>query len=511
MADSRIPLEDNQCLSLKNDKAVATTLIIQLLNELETRMDSTQKPTLARLKTTLTKQIFCTEVCIKNAQDLRDLFKIFRDFHGCVLTALVCFCGHFIETDPRYTTVIQSYYILIKKFMPGQEVSIIWKRRFPAVIQKSESMQDGSQTCIDTFSKYQARNDSFLYMIFTHDKNIDTLSASGFYATGDKDEVRCYNCNIFRRIWKPADDPLTNHVHSHPDCPYRKTEKNQEKVSSLNQTTAKRRMDIGQAEAKTGQKRIKQPPVTKYFPRVKKTRRKVNKQKKANTFLSRRKLSENIRKRRQNMRTFYKFNFYKANLDMKESLPRVIRHNHEQSAATAIRSDHSSGVIGDERSLSALKHSQASFEEEENFNETMLVSPTKEKETCIVRNSDRDLEIRTRLDQKGELNSIEDAEKARLMDTNDVGTNDVVNGRTDETFSGDRDKKITTDPTFNILQQENGRLNEQFKCKICQKEKIWFVFIPCGHLVACIQCGERAVKCIDCKLIIREKRKIYLV
>ncbi|OWF34491.1 Baculoviral IAP repeat-containing protein 2 [Mizuhopecten yessoensis] len=82
---------------------------------------------------------------------------------------------------------------------------------------------------------------------------------------------------------------------------------------------------------------------------------------------------------------------------------------------------------------------------------------------------------------------------------------------TDETSSGDRDTNIDTDPTFNSLRQENRRLKEQVECKICHEEDISFVFIPCGHLVACIECGERALKCIDCNFSIKEKRKIHLV
>ncbi|WP_299734323.1 RING-HC finger protein [uncultured Endozoicomonas sp.] len=68
----------------------------------------------------------------------------------------------------------------------------------------------------------------------------------------------------------------------------------------------------------------------------------------------------------------------------------------------------------------------------------------------------------------------------------------------------------TSQPQEQTPEAEIARLEAQKKCKICNREESCVVFVPCGHLNACVPCGERASNCPVCKRHITEKVRSYL-
>ncbi|XP_038604158.1 E3 ubiquitin-protein ligase XIAP [Tachyglossus aculeatus] len=59
-------------------------------------------------------------------------------------------------------------------------------------------------------------------------------------------------------------------------------------------------------------------------------------------------------------------------------------------------------------------------------------------------------------------------------------------------------------------EEELRRLQEEKLCKICMDKNIAVVFLPCGHLVACKECGEAVGKCPVCCTIINYRQKIFM-
>ncbi len=60
------------------------------------------------------------------------------------------------------------------------------------------------------------------------------------------------------------------------------------------------------------------------------------------------------------------------------------------------------------------------------------------------------------------------------------------------------------------LEQENRRLKEQRTCKICMDREIGVVFLPCGHLICCIQCAPALKDCPLCRQPIHGTVKTYM-
>ncbi|XP_023930660.1 baculoviral IAP repeat-containing protein 7-B-like [Lingula anatina] len=50
---------------------------------------------------------------------------------------------------------------------------------------------------------------------------------------------------------------------------------------------------------------------------------------------------------------------------------------------------------------------------------------------------------------------------------------------------------------------KNSRLKEELTCKICMVEEVGVVFLPCGHLVACVQCAPALRNCPICRVVIK--------
>ncbi|XP_033740539.1 uncharacterized protein LOC117327596 [Pecten maximus] len=67
-----------------------------------------------------------------------------------------------------------------------------------------------------------------------------------------------------------------------------------------------------------------------------------------------------------------------------------------------------------------------------------------------------------------------------------------------------------TEEELTSIQEENNRLKEQMKCKICMDNVVCISFLPCGHLCCCAECAPAMVKCPICRQIIRGSVKTYL-
>jgi len=62
----------------------------------------------------------------------------------------------------------------------------------------------------------------------------------------------------------------------------------------------------------------------------------------------------------------------------------------------------------------------------------------------------------------------------------------------------------------NDLESENRRLKEQRTCKICMDNEIGVVFLPCGHLICCVQCAPALKDCPLCRQPIHGTVKTYM-
>lgn len=60
-----------------------------------------------------------------------------------------------------------------------------------------------------------------------------------------------------------------------------------------------------------------------------------------------------------------------------------------------------------------------------------------------------------------------------------------------------------------ILLEENRQLRDQMTCKICMDKDACIVFLPCGHMVSCVECAHALRKCAVCRTLIQGTVKAY--
>ena len=60
-----------------------------------------------------------------------------------------------------------------------------------------------------------------------------------------------------------------------------------------------------------------------------------------------------------------------------------------------------------------------------------------------------------------------------------------------------------------LLEEENRCLKEQKMCKVCMDKDANIVFLPCGHLVSCVECAHALRKCAVCRAIIQGTVRTY--
>jgi hypothetical protein len=73
------------------------------------------------------------------------------------------------------------------------------------------------------------------------------------------------------------------------------------------------------------------------------------------------------------------------------------------------------------------------------------------------------------------------------------GINESELQRNGENFSPDDVEKIRS------LKEQNNRLRDLTLCKICMDKEVTVVFLPCGHLVTCMDCASAMKDCPVCR------------
>lgn len=61
-----------------------------------------------------------------------------------------------------------------------------------------------------------------------------------------------------------------------------------------------------------------------------------------------------------------------------------------------------------------------------------------------------------------------------------------------------------------LSQQDPNTIPDSMMCKICFKEKMKVAFIPCGHVIACIQCAMTLDQCAVCRQPFTMVMRVYV-
>ncbi|KAH3724396.1 hypothetical protein DPMN_050213 [Dreissena polymorpha] len=60
------------------------------------------------------------------------------------------------------------------------------------------------------------------------------------------------------------------------------------------------------------------------------------------------------------------------------------------------------------------------------------------------------------------------------------------------------------------IELENAQMQQRLRCKMCLCKELSIVFLPCGHLLACEQCGVNTITCLACKVAVTRHVKFTI-
>ena len=62
---------------------------------------------------------------------------------------------------------------------------------------------------------------------------------------------------------------------------------------------------------------------------------------------------------------------------------------------------------------------------------------------------------------------------------------------------------------YDSLEKDLEKLKESKLCKICMDEEACIVFIPCGHLMSCVNCSPAMKRCAICREPVKTTIRTY--
>ena len=89
--------------------------------------------------------------------------------------------------------------------------------------------------------------------------------------------------------------------------------------------------------------------------------------------------------------------------------------------------------------------------------------------------------------------------------TNKTATNEANSSKKQKAKSGNEEESIVGE-----LKRENEELKSMRICKVCMEKTVDVIFLPCGHLVCCVECSLQVKECPVCRGAIKATAKVFL-
>jgi len=97
-----------------------------------------------------------------------------------------------------------------------------------------------------------------------------------------------------------------------------------------------------------------------------------------------------------------------------------------------------------------------------------------------------------------------------VSSASDVSSSSDVSSESDEAENIDNEEDENLDEAIKDMKLENHQLKQEKCCKICLGEEVEVVFVPCGHLVSCVQCAPSLKDCPVCRTKIKAVVRAFL-
>lgn len=309
----------------------------------------------------------------------------------------------------------------------------------------------------------------------------EQLAEAGFYYAGSGDQVRCFHCDGGLSKWDPSDDPWIEHARWFPECGFVVLVKGQKFIEE----SIELKPPIKQHEAgggNTGTEKVSAP-------------------KRASTSSITNGAPTRVRQvTEQELEGLMTTEFATAALQVGLDQSRVkmaLRQKVEQTGQAFSSADDLIVATLD------IQLEEAPSHESEDTWSTPLNSPLLRRAVRNGRRNSLTEEMRT-----------DDSSDSSDSDSQDIMVKSLptlqAQHKSPPTVSSLPDITSLNKERNVSLEEENRKLKEARLCKICMDNEVCIVFLPCGHLVTCVNCAHSLADCPVCRQTIKATVRTFL-
>ncbi|XP_059225226.1 death-associated inhibitor of apoptosis 2 isoform X2 [Stomoxys calcitrans] len=309
------------------------------------------------------------------------------------------------------------------------------------------------------FSSLDARLRTYTNWPIPNIQEPEMLAQAGLYYQEVDDQVRCFHCNMGLRSWEKEDDPWFEHAKWYPMCHFVRLVKGANYVQEVQELTRSSASHSADSPCMTIEEAMLTAPVRLALEMG------------VNGGIIR---NETLRQLNQSGKPYANVDdLLKAVFDERKDIE---ERNSGDITFSSYGSD-CAGYINNHTFPVSTDNSSITLQGDNSSSSTTNCSST------IERNS-----------RQPESSSANPAIQQKPCNVN-IGTNLVDEPVKESSLS---------------LEEENRKLKDARLCKICLDEEVAVVYLPCGHLVTCVQCAPGVVQCPMCRTTIKGFVRTFL-
>lgn len=298
----------------------------------------------------------------------------------------------------------------------------------------------------------------------------EDLAEAGFYYVGSDDQVRCFHCDGGLRRWDPSDDPWVEHARWFPTCGFVTLMKGEQFIDDA---MVQRPPVVPEVEISGSPKMSIHRP-TGHLARV-------------------HQVSE------EELDVLMNSPITSAALQIGLDFSRVKTAIRQKLEQTGVPFSSSHDLI--EATLDIQLDEVSSQDTEETWS-TPLHSPVRHRSPNIRPGRRLRDRVTTPPPDSSESDTNETYQPSVTL-PNRQTTEKPPESASAQNSASEADRKVT-------LEEEIRRLKEARLCKICMDNEVCIVFLPCGHLVTCVNCAHSIASCPLCRQTIKATVRTFL-
>ncbi|XP_043220725.1 baculoviral IAP repeat-containing protein 7-A-like [Amphibalanus amphitrite] len=313
------------------------------------------------------------------------------------------------------------------------------------------------------------------------------LAEAGFFYAGVSDHVKCFHCDGGLRNWVPGDDPWTEHARWFSRCGFLRLVKGEDFIQDVLRHNPPQEAPPEGEQPATADTQVKRRPFSD--EEVERMMEDAICKTAVELGVAREAVKRVLKERLES--TGLPFT------DLSSVLAMAVDHTQATYQPPTSSSAGASGVSGHARATSTL--SAAS---------TMSADSGMED----ARSQDEEME-----EAQSEPTTPQGSEVAMTSQLSNESSQTLTNGSSSGSNSGANTPKLLpgggstpVSGQSGSLEEEYIRLKEQKQCKVCMDEDVGVVFLPCGHLITCVNCAPALRDCPLCRQPIRGTVRTYL-